>query len=210
VSGADGVILFDNDQQSVGVDEEPMPGAVVVEALSTGVLVLEERGPREFLEDTSDGSLILVDAPAGTVAAVQELAGDLLLINETATREAVTLTGEPERFVVDGGRRGPVGPEGPASTIPGPEGPEGPEGSEGPEGPEGPPGSAGAGFYMEVQVAVASTTWVLVHNRNDYGLMVETYDSLGNMIIGDFTRPDPDTIVVTFYYPTAGSAHVFD
>lgn len=115
-----GVLVFDNDDQSVGVDEEGGPGAVVVETASSGVLVFEER-EASTLEETSDGRLLLVDAPEATVVAAQTLPGDLLLVEEEADREAVTQEGEAEVMVVDGGRRGLPG-------SPGEAGPQGPPG----------------------------------------------------------------------------------
>jgi hypothetical protein len=68
----------------------------------------------------------------------------------------------------------------------------------GPQGPQGPQGFIGlpsATFYTFVQ-GVASAVWTITHNLNGYPT-AEVIDSAGTNVIGDFSWPNVNTLVIT-------------
>jgi len=147
-----------------------------------GIVVFDEPGGLSVLEvdEEGDGNFLVIDSP------------------EEQTR--VTLAGEPEQDLLV------VTPGGP----PGPKGEDGDPGPEGDPGPPGTPGADGAGsYYEEFGYASPSTLWTIVHNRESFGLNVETVDTNGDLIEGVVDFVDINTIEVHWYYPTAGTARVF-
>lgn len=90
------------------------------------------------------------------------------------------------------------------------QGPQGSTGPQGPQGEEGAQGQPGAGsFFASFNFASPSTEWVITHNRGTYAIVVETFTQSGDPIEGTVTYPDPNTIVVDWFYPTAGEARIF-
>jgi hypothetical protein len=87
---------------------------------------------------------------------------------------------------------------------------EGDVGPVGPQGPQGPQGQPGAGsYYEEFGFASPLTTWTIVHNRNSLGVNVETVDVNGDPVEGFVRALDANVIEVDWYYPTAGTARVW-
>lgn len=83
-------------------------------------------------------------------------------------------------------------------------------GPQGPQGIQGLPGAPGSGsFYAEYSFASPSISWVIQHNKNSYGINVETLDPSGTPMIGTVSYPDSNTVQVDWYYPTSGSARLF-
>lgn len=101
------------------------------------------------------------------------------------------------------GAPGNLGPEGPIGLT----GPPGPTGDEGPTGPAG--ADAIYDFYAEYGFATPVHTWQINHGQGTYGLHVETLTLNNEPIEGDVRYLDPDTVSVTWYYPTAGLARLF-
>lgn len=57
--------------------------------------------------------------------------------------------------------------------------------------------------------ATASTVWTINHGQGTKYLSVEAFDDSGNRMIGEVEYPDNNTITISWYYPTSGSARVF-
>lgn len=95
----------------------------------------------------------------------------------------------------------------PVAGAPGTDGQDGQDGAPGAPGEPGPPG-AGAGTYVDYNFAIPSTSWVINHGMNTFGVQIETFDQSGNHIEGAITYLDANTVEVTHYYPTAGLARV--
>lgn len=87
----------------------------------------------------------------------------------------------------------------------GPAGPAGPAGAPGPPGPAGPQGPFAPTF--DQRFADPATTWTIVHNFDSFPV-VTLYDLDENEISGDITKPDRNTVVVTFEVPFAGTARL--
>lgn len=99
---------------------------------------------------------------------------------------------------------GQIGPRGPQ----GPQGETGEAGPAGAQGPIGPPGPAGvdSGFYRHSQAAPAAT-WSIVHGLG-YKAAVTTVDSADQVIYGDVTYIDDNTVQVEFGVPVGGYAYL--
>lgn len=106
----------------------------------------------------------------------------------------------------------PVAPLTPSVATPAPQRDWVPVGSlRGPEGPPGPPGPAPSGIpgvELSFGFATPAVTWVLPHNL-DGSVNVEVFDQNNETLDVNVEYPDPNTAVVYFYYPTAGTARVF-
>ena len=50
---------------------------------------------------------------------------------------------------------------------------------------------------------------MVVHNQNSVALNVETVDTSGESIEGNVRFVDANTVVIDWYYPTAGLARLF-
>lgn len=93
-----------------------------------------------------------------------------------------------------------AGPIGPRGLI-------GPEGLPGPIGPEGPPGPTGSDFVYVHDQAMASDTWVVVHNLNMYP-NVTTVDTSGGELHGDLQYDSPNQLTITFSVPNSGKVFI--
>jgi hypothetical protein len=93
--------------------------------------------------------------------------------------------------------------------APGAPGSPGAPGPQGPAGPPGPPGGGGTDIDEVFGFASPATEWVIQHNLNTYALVVETLDQNGDPIEGNPVPVDANTIIVYWYYPTAGTARIF-
>ncbi len=91
-----------------------------------------------------------------------------------------------------------VGPQGPAGPI-GPAGLAGPQGPPGPQGPYAP--------QFEQRFTDPSLLWVIHHNLDTFPV-VTLYDFYENEISGDVTKPDRNTVVVTFEVLFTGTARL--
>ena len=86
------------------------------------------------------------------------------------------------------------------------EGPAGAPGTEGPQGPPGQPGLSGDSTFVFVQENL-SDTWVINHNLGKQPT-VEVVDSGGEVVFGDITHNDNDTITIRFDAPFSGTAYL--
>lgn len=70
----------------------------------------------------------------------------------------------------------------------------------------GPPGNSGVDPAKSFTFATPSTTWTVVHNLGKKVVDVSLADPAGNEIIGDILYVDVNTLTVTWYFATAGTA----
>lgn len=84
-------------------------------------------------------------------------------------------------------------------------GPPGPPGPQGPAGPQGPTGSGGDLSYVHTQT-VASTLWVVAHNLGKFPA-VTVVDSGGNVVVGDVSYIDMNTVAIGFTAIFGGKAY---
>lgn len=84
-------------------------------------------------------------------------------------------------------------------------GPPGPPGPQGPAGPQGLPGSGGDLSYVHTQT-VASTLWVVAHNLGKFPA-VTVVDSGGNVVVGDVSYIDMNTVAIGFTAIFGGKAY---
>ena len=80
------------------------------------------------------------------------------------------------------------------------------QGIQGPQGIQGAPGPAGDLKYSHNQ-AIASDTWVIVHNMNKYPSVV-VIDSGGTEVEGSVTYNSPNQLTLSFSSGFAGDAHL--
>jgi hypothetical protein len=95
-------------------------------------------------------------------------------------------------LVVGTGQGGAVGPAGPA----------GPAGKDGKDGIDGLPGGAFA--YTQGSPA---TVWNIVHNLG-FRPQASVVDSANNVVEGDYSYPDANTMVLTFSSAFSGVAYL--
>lgn len=204
---AEGVLVFDEEAPILAVPGEPGQAFVVLDGDettipvagqdSTDLLVLDGHVQRQVLEDPDplSSDFILFDAEQPTVAAELAVApGDFLLVDPDREETRLVLDGELETDLLVVTPGGPPG-------IPGPQGDQGLQGLPGQDGP--------GTYYQEFGFAIPSTTWTVVHNRNSFGLNVETVDTSGEPVVGDVRFVDANTIEIDWYWPMAGAARLF-
>jgi len=110
--------------------------------------------------------------------------------------EVITEPWPTDAVLIEVIQTGPPGAPGP----PGPAGEPGPQGIQGEKGNDGPPGA-----LVEQTFANSSLQWVVVHNLDTYPI-VTTLDLNGDVIVGDVTYPDKNTVVIDWLVPFAGTA----
>lgn len=94
------------------------------------------------------------------------------------------------------------------TDLVGPQGPVGPPGDDGPPGPAGPQGPQGPfAPTFDQRFNDPAMEWRIVHNLGVFPV-VTLYDLDENEIGGDVTKPDRNTVVVTFEVPLAGTARL--
>lgn len=143
------------------------------------------------------GILVFDGEPEMTLV-VTEGGEDVIVTSDPGQTVVVSEDGEEDVLVLQAGGR------------PGYPGTDGVDGEPGPQGPPGPPGADGAGaYYEEFGFATPIQLWTIVHNRDSFGLHVETVDTNGDLIEGVVDFVDTNTIEIHWYYPTAGTARVF-
>jgi hypothetical protein len=123
---------------------------------------------------------------------LQDSAVDLLVVEDESTLVFSDCVGSP----------GPPGPEGPE----GPQGEIGPEGPEGPQGEPGDPGPPGGSYFFHEQL-VAASTWIIVHNLNNW-VHCTLMDDNHKTIHADVVRTDIQTVTVNFNSPKTGFAYL--
>lgn len=69
-------------------------------------------------------------------------------------------------------------------------------------------GGGGGGQSLVFSFTTASTLWTCVHNFDQLPVQVLVIDSSGDEIIGDLHFPDTNTVEISWYYPTSGTALV--
>lgn len=72
-----------------------------------------------------------------------------------------------------------------------------------------PPLGPGARYFNTFSFAAPQAEWIIQHNQNSYGFVVETFDLFGEPIEGTVQYDDPNTIRIEWYYPTAGEVRLF-
>lgn len=70
----------------------------------------------------------------------------------------------------------------------------------------GPPGQSGVDPAKSFTFATPVTSWTCVHNLGKKVVDVSLADSAGNEIIGDIFYVDTNTLTITWYFATAGTA----
>jgi hypothetical protein len=70
----------------------------------------------------------------------------------------------------------------------------------------GPPGQSGVDSAKSFTFATPSTVWTCTHNLGKRLVDVSLADTAGNEIIGDILYVDNNTLTVTWYFATAGTA----
>lgn len=178
--------------QIVFQESETLTVATEVEEDSTLVFVTE---PLTAISDLSDAdALVIVDSPRTTLSE-ETLAGDTLIVSVPKATEVVSFESGGEILQIMTG-----GPAGPPGAV----------------GPVGPPGANGVDGETPVlyegvfNFASPVTTWTLVHNQNTKALSVVTLDTNSEVILGDVVYTNTNTITVTWFYPTSGTALVFE
>lgn len=68
----------------------------------------------------------------------------------------------------------------------------------------------GNDFEIEQLITSASNSWVCVHGQGTKAVNVYTEDSLGNVLRGDVSYPDDNSVQVDFYYAQTGLMRVFN
>lgn len=212
---AEGLLVFDPEPTATAEGESERTSIVLDAPQDVLVFDPATSTPRSEQGDT-ETDLIVFDADARTTETITS-APDFLLVDAPLEPPRVVLDGRLDQDVLV------ISPSG----LPGPEGPEGPQGL---PGPPGPPGvveldpavlaalqaqiaaqiAAAADRYLEVSFASPTQQWVIDHNLNTYALSVETYDQNGEPIEGDVNAVGLNRVTVDWYYPTAGSARVFE
>lgn len=148
----------------------------------TALVIVEEPEPAVSTQAT-DPDVFTIAERAPTSVTESLTPGDALLVSSPAALKVVDFfTGGDVLQVISGGPRGAQGPAGPAAVA----------------------------YEQSFNFPSAATQWVIDHNQNTKGLSVTTFDINGAVIIGDVEYPNNNTILVNWYFATAGSALIFD
>lgn len=86
----------------------------------------------------------------------------------------------------------------------------GPQGEQGPKGDQGDPGADAINYRESFSFASPAYTWLITHNQNSKALSVLMYDLYGNSLEGEITMVTLNDIRIDWFYPTSGTAIVFD
>lgn len=154
-----------------------------------------------------------------TMPVVQIVEQTTAVVDDGVTYELVLSVPAPAYDVVltAPGYQGPEGPPGPAGA-------DGPPGPAGPGGPQGPAGgvssvngqagaitldaaSLGLAVPVVIPVTMPSATWTIPHTF-PYLPNVMTRDIDGNLIDGDVSYPDGQTVIVSWAGAQVGSAEL--
>lgn len=182
------ILVFESDVVHAPLDENLEPDSV---------LVFESDPPAQAISDEADVDDVglLVFEPELIEAQVIEQDSGFVLIDESRPAVAVELPEMDEVVVI---------------TSAGTEGPPGDPGGKGDKGDKGDRGPAGFGITESIYgFAVPSTEWVIFHELNTYGVLVETVDHTGQPLEGSVRYIDLNTLAVDWYYPTAGTARIY-
>lgn len=115
-----------------------------------------------------------------------------------------------------GGAPGPQGPEGDSAyEVAVANGFSGTEAQwllslKGEKGDKGDQGDPGQPVVLDFTFASPLTTWTITHNLGIAPTRVRSFDSEGDEIYGDRVDLDSNTLEVQWYYPTAGTARIYE
>lgn len=188
-----GVVVFEDVQDTISGGSSTSNRFILEDPIQSFVAFEAERRIHEDDEDPTTDFLVF-ESPLPVVQAV-DAGQDFLLIDSPKTLNVQMEDGNSD-FLVIFGNTGLPGPEG----DPGPPGPPGADGADGENVP----------YYAEFNFASPLTSWVITHSQDMYRIVVETFDQTGAPINGVVEYTDSNTITVSWYYPTAGSARLFN
>jgi hypothetical protein len=183
-----GIVVFD-DAPELAIEGGESGRSLLVVDTGLDRMVMDRDVRRLALQDEDIEDFIVFDTPS-TLSQLLEAEPELIVMDAPAQSAAVIQeeAGEPVLVIQSGGR-------------PGPQGPPGADGADGQDGP--------GVYYQEFGFASPTQIWTIVHNRNTFGLNVETVDINGDPMEGHVIHVDANVIDVHWYYPTAGTARVF-